>query len=91
VTKHTKESGSKLYINSTAIFVKEFKPMILRIIDDMGVEFEEYKKTNQSLYKFFDEYILNRHARRSEFSNSRKWKLRNGVKRDLWRERESRD
>ena len=91
VSKHNIQSASKLYIKDTTTFIKDFKPMILRIIADLGPEYEHYTKTNKGLYDFFDDYILNRPARRIEFSKSRKHNLRYYVNRDLYRERENRD
>lgn len=91
VSKHLKQSASKLYIPSTSQFITNFKPMILKIIEDMGPDYEHYSKTNKGIYDFFDDYILNRPARRIEFSKSRQSKVRYFVKGDLYREKENRD
>lgn len=90
VSKHLRQSASKLYTQSTQKFIQEFKPMILKIITDMGPEYEHYKKTNKSVYDFFDEYILNRTTRRNDFSKSRKAHINYYVKNDLYREKENR-
>ena len=91
VSKHVRQSASKLYTKTTQQFIQDFKPMILKVIADMGPEYEKYAKTNKEMYDFFDDYILNRQARRVEFSKSRQTHVRYYVNRDLWRERESRD
>lgn len=91
VSKHNVQSASKIYTNSTQKFIQENKPMILKIIDDMGPEYEHYKKTNKTVYDFFDDYILGRPARRIEFSKSRKKNVLYYTNRDLYREKENRD
>lgn len=91
LSKHLRQSASKIYCKHTAIFIQDFKPMILKIIDDMGPDYEHYKLTNNGLYDFFDDYILNRPARNKEFSKSRKAHVRYFVNRDLYREKENRD
>jgi len=91
LSKHLIQSASKIYVKTTQQFIQDFKPMILKIIADMGPEYEEYSKTKKGIYDFFDEYILNRPARRTEFSKSRKTHVRYFVNRDLWREKENRD
>tara|TARA_R110000737_G_scaffold276763_1_gene283559 strand:+ start:106 stop:930 length:825 start_codon:yes stop_codon:yes gene_type:complete len=91
VSKHLVQSASKLYIKNTQQFIQDFKPMVLKIIEDMGPDYEHYSKTNKGIYDFFDDYILNRPARRTEFSKSRQTFVRYYVNRDLYREKEDRD
>lgn len=91
LSKHLRQSASKVYTKTTQQFIEDFKPMILKVIDDMGPEYEHYAKTKKGLYDFFDDYILNRPARRKEFSKSRQTHVRYFVNRDLWREKENRD
>jgi hypothetical protein len=91
LSKHLRQSASKIYTKTTQQFIQDFKPMILKIIDDMGPDYDHYKNTKQGMYDFFDEYILNRPARRREFSKSRQTHVRYFVNRDLWREKENRD
>ncbi len=91
VSKQLKQSASKLYFENTQNFVQDFKSLILKLIDDMGPDYEHYAKTNKGIYDFFDDYILNRPARRIEFSKSRQSYVRYYVKNDLYREKENED
>ena len=91
LSKHLRQSASKIYVKTTQQFIQDFKPMILKVIEDMGPEYEHYAKTKQGMYDFFDDYILNRPARRKEFSKSRQKHVQYFVKRDLWREKENED
>jgi hypothetical protein len=91
VSKHNVQSASKIYIKNTQQFIQDFKPFILKIIEDMGPDYEHYMKTKKGMYDFFDDYILNRPARRKEFSKSRQTHVRYYVNRDLYREKENRD
>ncbi len=91
VSKHNRQSDSKIYYPSTARFLDDFKPTILKLIDEAGEGFEHYKTSSKGIYDFFDDYILNRTTRRIEFSKSRKTHLNYFVNRDLYREKENRE
>lgn len=91
VSKHLRQSASRLYCKHTSQFIQDFKPMVLKLIDDMGPDYEHFAKTSKGLYDFFEEYVLNRTIRRQEFSKSRQAHVRYFVKRDLWREKENED
>jgi G:T/U-mismatch repair DNA glycosylase len=89
ISKALRQGTSALYTKTTTQFIEDFKPVILKLLQEMGPDYRHYQESKRKLYEFFEKFIIHRKIKLIEFNKFRKLRLQKWSQHDLDREGEN--